>query len=165
MWSSFVVIAMTAVAGAYIMFGQQHASSADQALASSLADSMGVYRAAVVEYFRQHPEQYQSVDMATLKESGVLPQWSKLYGQSQTAPWANYRDANGMVYIYAASRTAVNIVADVAKQSQNSIFAGVYHNGDTSLYSPVLGQTGIALPASAGTIIPDGSPVWVAVSR
>ncbi len=101
----------------------------------------------------------------TLRASGALPAWSPLAGASATTIWANYRNAAGTVYIYAAQPPERNIVADIVRLSHNSVLAGVYRSGDTNLYSPIFGDTQIKLPTPAEVAIPHGSPVWIVAAQ
>lgn len=162
MWGIAAMVVMLMVTGMYTMSYENNTSASVQSSANMLAASMATYRTAVVSYFSENPNQYQSVDLDTLKSAGVLPAWSTLYTQPAASKWANYRDpSSGIIYVYSASALNTNITAEVAALSQNSILAGVYRAGDTTLFSPAFGDTGIALP-SAGAAIPDGSPIWIA---
>lgn len=164
MWNLLMLSVLLSVAGYYAMVGEEHQQLAQQSQAETLAGSMATYRDAVQRYFDAHPTQYQGVDIATLKAANALPSWSALYTQPSTSIWANYRDTNGAIYIYAASRPPVDIVSEILALSQNSVLAGVYRSGDTTLHSPAYGDTGIPLPAPSKVSIPHGSPVWIALS-
>lgn len=162
MWGLTVFVVMMALTGFYATSNKEIAVATEQARAEHLADNMAIYREAVITYFTQHSASFGSVDMATLKSSGALPNWSPMYVQPSI--WANYRDADGMIYVYATTLPPVNITADIVRLSQNSMLAGVFRTGDTTLFSPVFGNTQIKLPP-AGVNIPNGSPVWVAMRR
>lgn len=164
MWNFLVLAVLMAVTGFYAMLGQQAEQTVQQSQAESLAGSMAIYREAVRSYFISNPTQFQSVDIATLKSSTALPSWSTMYTEPSTSIWANYRAADGTIYIYAASLPPVNIVAEIAALSQNSVMTGVFRTGDTTLFSPVFGNTNIPLPAPSNVTIPNGSPVWIAIS-
>ncbi|NRR33764.1 type IV pilus biogenesis protein PilM [Oxalobacteraceae bacterium] len=163
MWPLAVLTTLLSLSGYYALEGQQRQTAASQGKAAVLADSMAVYREAVRQYFASHPGPQRSVTLAALRASHALPAWSPLYTDTGPAPWANYRAADGTIYIYAAAATQ-NIAADVVRLSRNSVLAGVFRAGDTTLYSPVFGNTGIPLPTPAEAAIPDGSPVWIATS-
>jgi hypothetical protein len=163
MWSIAVLVVLMMVTGLYTVSHEANVPTGLQSSANTLAASMATYRSAVVSYFSQNPDQYQSVSIDTLKSAGVLPTWSTLYTQPATSKWANYRDpATGIIYIYAGTPLDTNITAEVAALSQNSILAGVFRSGDTTLFSPLFGNTGIALPSPASVAIPNGSPLWIA---
>jgi hypothetical protein len=152
------------VTGIYSTAYEAQVPAMSRPAAATIAASMATYRTAVVDYFSLNPGIYQSVDMATLKSSGVLPSWSMLYAQPATSRWANYRDpSSGIIYIYASSAPDVNIASEIASLSKNSILTGVYHTGDTTLHSPVFGDTGVMLSSAVGTLIPNGSPLWLAM--
>jgi hypothetical protein len=166
MWSIVVLSVMLSLTALYASIDKEGMAAAEQAKAESLADSMAIYREAVTLHFTRNPGSFQSVAIGTLISTNALPNWSTLYQQPATSIWANYRDSgNGMIYIYAASPPPVNIVSDVVKLSQNSVLAGMYRTGDTTLYSPVVGDTGISLPPQANAQIPNRSPVWVAMRK
>lgn len=166
MWNLLVLVVMTTLASLYMGADQKNAVAAEQVKAENLAGSMAVYREAVINYFSQHPALVgTSVDLATLKINNALPAWSILYTQPATSTWANYRDNDGMIYVYASAPAPYGVVADVLTLSQNSVLAGVYRSGDVTLYSPVFGDTGVKLPPSSAVAIPNGSPVWIAMIR
>lgn len=164
MWNLLVLSVLLSVTGYYAMVGDEHQQLVQQSQAETLAGSMATYRDAVQRYFNAHPAQYGSVDITTLKNANALPSWSPLYTQPSSSIWANYRDTNGAIYIYAASLPPVNIVSEILALSQNSVLAGVYRSSDVSLHSPAFGDTGIPLPAPSKVSIPNGSPVWIALS-
>jgi type II secretory pathway pseudopilin PulG len=164
MFNFLILAAIVAATGFYAMLGEQNQQRAQQSQAETLAGSMATYREAVRNYFIAHPAQYQPVDIATLKSSNVLPSWSTLYTQPSSSIWANYRETNGTIYIYAASLPPVSIVSEIATLSQNSVMTGIFRSGDTTLYSPVFGNTSIPLPQPSKVTIPNGSPVWIAIS-
>lgn len=163
MWHVAVLIAMTALTGMYALNGTSSPRLIEDAHAARLADSMAVYRHAVTQYYNDHPATPYSVDIATLNAAGLFPEWSPLHTHPETAIWRNYINADGRIYIYAASRPAPDAITHVLKLSHNSVLAGVFRTGDITLYSPVYGDTGIPLPTAAEAGIPNGSPVWVAM--
>ncbi|MBJ7311949.1 type IV pilus biogenesis protein PilM [Rugamonas sp. CCM 8940] len=136
-----------------------------QARADRQADEMALYRDAVARYFAGHGGGPRSVNLATLRAGGVLQAWSPLAAAAATTIWANYRNAAGTIYIYAAQPPDTNIVADIVRLSRNSVLAGVYRSGDSNLYSPIFGDTQIKLPTPAELAIPDGSPVWIVLAQ
>ncbi|SFL98393.1 type IV pilus biogenesis protein PilM [Rugamonas rubra] len=165
MWNLAVLTALVSLAGYYAVADKAGLEAQSQARADSLAEGMALYRDAVARYFAGHPGGQRSVDLATLRASGALPAWSPLNGAAAATPWANYRAAAGTIYIYAAQAPAENIVADVVRLSRNSVLAGVYRSGDSTLYSPIFGDTRIPLPTPADAAIPDGSPVWIVAAQ
>ncbi|MFC7518872.1 type IV pilus biogenesis protein PilM [Herbaspirillum sp. GCM10030257] len=165
MWHILVLTVMASLTALYLGAEQKNVIAAEQVKVENSADNMALYREAVITYFSKNPSLYHSVDINTLKASNVLPTWSTLYTQPAAAIWTNYRDSDGMIYIFASAPPPNSIVADVLKLSQNSVLAGVYRNGDSTLYSPVFGDTGIKLPLPAMAPIPHGSPVWIAMIR
>jgi hypothetical protein len=162
MWNVLVLVVLLSVGGYYATQSQERVIALDNAQAAQLADSMALYRQAVVAYFDAHPAQNGSVSMATLQSSNALPAWSTLSSQPAASMWANFRDTDGMIYIYAAKLPPHSIANDIVRLSQNSVLTGVFRTGDTTLHSPVFGDTGIKLPAPASVSIPNGSPVWIA---
>ena len=165
MWNLALLAVLVSLAGYYAGADKAGAEARRHARADSLAEDMALYRDAVARYFAGHAGGQRSVDLATLRASGALPAWSPLNGAAAATPWANYRNAAGTIYIYAARAPADNIVADIVRLSRNSVLAGVYRGGDSTLYSPIFGDTRIALPTPAEAAIPDGSPVWIAAAQ
>lgn len=164
MWQLVVLMVMTMLTGVYSLGEQERVAEVEQATAESIAGEMAVYREAVVAWFSQHPGQFQPVPIDTLRNNNLLPAWSTLRTNPAASIWANFRDADGLIYIYAATLPRVNITNEVVNLSQNSVLAGVFRTGDTTLHSPVFGNTGVKLPP-AGAAIPNGSPVWIAMRR
>lgn len=165
MWAMVIVAVMVSLTGFYRLIDKEGMASVEQVKADNLADSMAIYREAVTTYFTQHPGEFDSVGIDKLKSTNALPSWSTLYQQPATSIWANYRHDDGVIYIYAATLPPVNISADVARLSQNSVLAGVFRTGDTTLHSPVFGDTKVKLPPPGKAPIPNGSPVWIAMLR
>jgi type II secretory pathway pseudopilin PulG len=163
MWPILVVAIMVTLASFYRTVDKEGIATAEQARADQIAESMAVYRNAVRLYFTQHPNEFESIDINKLRAADALPSWSTLYQKPATSIWANYRDTDGVIYIYASSPPPANITADIARLSQNSLYAGVFRTGDTTLFSPVYGNTGIKLPPQSKAAIPNGSPVWIAM--
>ena len=163
MWNIVIMVAMMSLAGLYAMTDIKSVSEVRDTNAAKLADSMAIYRTAVTQYFTANGSPPRSVDIQTLKAANVLPEWSPLYTQPATSIWANYTDAEGLIYIYAVSTPPPDVITHVLTLSHNSILVGVFRTGDTSLYSPIFGDTNIRLPAPSEVQIPNGSPVWVAM--
>jgi hypothetical protein len=161
MWSAIVVAVMAALTGFYMLPAERSYIAMKNLQARELAESMGVYRQAVVAYFSANDMTNTSVDIDTLKAAGMVPTWSMLYTSSDTSIWANYRDSSGVIYIYPATLTSTNIVSEVLKLSRNSMTVGIYRASDHSLYSPVDG-TRVVLNSLGGVSIPDTAPVWMA---
>lgn len=164
MWQFVVLVVMTMLTGVYSLREHDREADVEQATAESVAGEMAVYREAVITWFSENPNQLQPVPIDTLRSNNLLPVWSTLRTNPAASIWANFRDADGLIYIYATTLPRVNIVNEVAKLSQNSVLAGVFRTGDATLHSPVFGNTGIKLPP-AGVPIPNGSPVWIALRR
>lgn len=165
MWNILVVVVIASLTGLYANIDKKYLLANENTEAANLAKDMAIYREAVIAYFSQNPAVYQGVDLDTLKAANVLPPWSTLYARPHTSIWANYRDTDGMIYIYASPLPATNVFPEVMKLTQNSVMVGVFRTGDTTLFSPVLGDTKRKLPPSGNVAIPEGSPVWIAIDR
>ena len=165
MWGVLVAAIMLMLTSHYMVADQKWLQTLEDMNARIVAEDMALYREAVIGYFTAHDLRNTNVDMSTL--SSTFPSWSPLKNGISMASWSNYRDANGMIYIYASSLPKVNITSEIVQLSRNSVLAGAFHTGDASLYSPVFGDTGIPLTslAVAGVIVPDGSPLWLATVR
>ena len=161
MWNAVMLAVLIAVAGVYTTRNLQAVDQAGASLAAGTAAEMGIYRNAVIAYFGEHDLLATSVATATLKSGRYLPQWSRMFQQTAPLAWNNYRDADGMIYVWAVSLPSRNLAAELAQLARNSVLLGVYGSTGT-LYSPVAGDTGISLSALAGRAVPAGAPVWLA---
>lgn len=165
MWNAVVLAVLIAVAGVYATKNLQGQDLSRGNLTDSVAAEMGIYRNAVVNYFSSNDVYGVSVSTATLKSGGFLPAWSKLFQQTTPLAWGNYRSASGTIYIFALSLPTQNIASEVMQLSQNSILVGIYRSSASTLQSPVYGDTGIPVSDISGMSIPDGSPVWIAMTK
>lgn len=162
MWSLVIVFVMAALTGFYAMPAERSRLATENQSARELAESMALYRQAVLAYYSAHQVNDPSVDIDTLKQSGVVPSWSTLSTRSASVIWANHRDGAGVIYIYPSVPAPRNIVAEVLKLSGNSMLVGVYRAADQSLYSPADGtRVALASPGPAAAI-PDAALVWLA---
>ena len=167
MWHTVMIACMVAMTGVYSMMDETMPTvSARQAKADGMAQSMAVYRQAVLSYFEDKPELKKNVDTVAINDlidGGMLPEWSTLNANPEATIWTNFRDNKGTIYIYAIARPPVDIVTDVLTLAYNSELVGLFRDGDRTLHSPVHGDTGIKLPPPGRARIPDGSPVWIAL--
>ena len=165
MWNAVVLAVMIAAAGVYTTRNLQTVDQAHQELASADAAEVGIYRNAVIDYFSDHDVVNTSVSTASLKSGAYLPSWSRLYQQSGALSWANYRDADGVIYVYATSLPPRNLAAELAQLARNSVLLGVYDSAHATLQSPVYGETHIPVTALSSLSIPNGAPVWLAMTK
>jgi hypothetical protein len=163
MWAALVLVVMMSLTGLYAISDVTSPRASENANAAQLADSMDIYRSAVIQYFTSNPAGPQRVDIATLNAAGLFPEWSVLRSRPDTSIWDNYMNAAGRIYIYAAEPPPPDVVTHVLKRSYNSVLVGVFRTGDATLCSPVFGNTNIPLPLPVEAQIPNGSPVWVAM--
>jgi hypothetical protein len=161
MWATMVVFVMAALTGFYMLPAERGRIAVEQRQARELAESMALYRQAVVSYYSANDVTGASIGIDTLKAAGVVPSWSALYTRSAQAIWGNYRDSAGVIYIYPATPAPRNIVGEVLALSGNSLNVGIYRASDRSLYAPADG-TRVALAPQAAAAIPDGALVWLA---
>ncbi|KQV45205.1 type IV pilus biogenesis protein PilM [Massilia sp. Root335] len=160
MWAVLIVVFVAALGGWYGWPAEHGREAVVRQQASEDAGSMGIYREAVMAWFKANDVTDTSVSLADLKLAGVLPAWSKL-ATAPTAAWTNYRDGAGRIYIFPAAAGTRPIVAELLALSRNSLNVGIYRAADHTLASPVDG-TRIALPPLGDAVIPDGAPVWLA---
>jgi hypothetical protein len=165
MWNLVVITVLAAMASVYASLGERTAAVIEPAMSRDTAENMALYREAVIQYYTANDVKNYSVDLETMKAANVVPTWSTLYTNSATAIWANFRAADGTIYVYAASLPSMNIQADLARVSRNSYLVGMYKRQGQTLYSPVYGDTGISLAALASKHIPDNAPVWIGYRR
>jgi PilM len=158
MWSIALSTVVVSLIGAFAHFTQPVALAEQRGNVAASVESMAVYRAAVVRYFSAHAAQVDtSVDLATLRNEGALRDWSTLPADR----WNNYRAPDGTIYIYGAP--SADVETALARQAQNSLLAGTYHQATASLHAPAHGNTGIPLaPLLAHRKLVDGAPVWLA---
>lgn len=162
MWYTVILCIMVSLGGYHALSIQKNLALAEPARAVGIASDMATYRDAVIAYFTANPGHFNVVTLESLRAMNAIPSWSPLSNAANTSIWTNYRSSDGTIFIYATSLPPANIVFEIAQLSRNSILAGVFRTGDTTLYSPVFGDTGIPLPPPADAPIPDGSPVWIA---
>ena len=161
MWAVLIVVCVTVLGGWYGWPAEQRREAVVRQQAGEVAETVGMYRQAVVAYFKTHDATDTSVSLADLKQAGVLPAWSTLPTGPMAATWTNYRDSTGRIYIFPAAAGAPPIIAELLALSRNSLNVGIYRASDHTLWSPVDG-TRIALPPLGGAVIPDAAPVWLA---
>jgi len=161
MWAVLIVVCVTVLGGWYGWPAEQRREAVVRQQGGEVAETVGMYRQAVVAYFKTHGATDTSVSLADLKQAGVLPAWSTLPTGPMAATWTNYRDSAGRIYIFPAAAGAPPIVAELLALSRNSLNVGIYRASDHTLWSPVDG-TRIALPPLGGAVIPDAAPVWLA---
>lgn len=160
MWNLVVLTVLLALAGGYALIGERDVVAQQQGVTAATAEGMAIYRGAVMRYYAANPgmpEGSVSFAMLSAGPTPALRNWSTL----EADRWGNYRDAAGLVYIYAVTRPAANISADLARISYGSMLAGSYHEATGTLYSPRSVNTNISLAALAGLNVPDGAPVWL----
>jgi hypothetical protein len=160
MWAVLIMVVVVALGGWYAWPAEHGREIVVEQQANDDAETMGIYRQAVMDWFKANNVTDTSVSLADLKAAGVLPAWSRLSTGSATT-WTNYRDSAGQIYIFPAAAGTRPIVAELLALSRNSLNVGVYRAADHTLFSPVDG-TRIALPPLGDAVIPDGAPVWLA---
>jgi type II secretory pathway pseudopilin PulG len=161
MWALAVTVALAAVTGVYMLPAQRSLMAVQDQNARELAESMGLYRQAVVAYFSANNSTLTSVQLTSLKTAGFIPTWSTLYTQSSTSIWANYRDSAGNIFIYPTTLPSTSITSELLALSQNAVTVGVYRASDRSVYSPADG-TRVSFSSLNNVSIPDAAPVWLA---
>jgi len=165
MWNIVVLVVFATATGVYGIRHSQTTNVMQGQVASSVAADMALYRDAVISYFSMTNQRNFSVSFDALKTGGMLPSWSTLSQSSNVPPWSNYCDANGIIYVYATSLPSTNIVGELTVLSRNSMLVGTYQSSSATLHSPVFGDTNIPVTALAGKSLPDGAPVWIAMTK
>lgn len=161
MWNLVVISMLAVLAAVYASLGERAHWQVERAAAEDVAQSMALYRDAVIRYYAANDLRNHSVSLDELKASGLIPQWSALFSRSEESIWGNFRAADGMVYVFATRLPATDIQAELARLSRNSYLAGAYRQLDQRLVSPHYGDTGISLPELADRAVPDKAPVWI----
>jgi hypothetical protein len=160
MWAVLIVVFALTLGGWYGWPAEHGREVVVEQQAHDDAETMSIYRQAVMDYFQTHNVTDTGVSLADLKAAGVLPAWSRLSTGATAVTWTNYRDSAGRIYIFPAAG-APPIITELLALSRNSLNVGIYRAADNTLFSPVDGKR-IALPALGGAVIPDGAPVWLA---
>lgn len=151
MWGLVVLFTLTAAAGAAML---RHAASSpdlDHAQEGALVRNMALYRSLVVEHVRTHPSASGAVPDSAL----AFPPW-----YTRHAAWRNNVLADGTIVVYSAQQMPPSMATELVEASHGSLLAGEARRrttGETFLYSPRHGDTGISLPA-----INPGAAVWLA---
>lgn len=170
MWNIVVLMVLMAVTGVLTLRTSAALVTAQGNLASTTAAEMGIYRAAVIDYFSDNDVVATQVNTAALKRGGYLPRWSRMYQDAGELKWRNYRDADGVIYVYAA-RVAnkhlaeSSLAAELAKLAHHSVLFGVYRSSTASLHPPSGGSTPVPPLALSGMSIQDGAPLWLAMRK
>jgi hypothetical protein len=165
MWYIAILSIMITAGGYFTFTTQGNLAHAESAKTTALARDMATYREAVTAYFASHSCSAHTVSLQQLRAANLFPSWSSLNNASNASIWGNYCSSDGTIYIYATAPISAELTHEITALSHNSVMTGVFRRGDTSLHSPVFGNTGIPLPNQADVQIPDASPVWVAVGN
>jgi PilM len=151
MWMIAVLMIVTS-ALAFALGGTSEVhSQLAQAEATTIAETMAMYRTAAVLYSKRNRTADQTLPDSAL----ILPPWiqrnkSVVCVITSTVVAVYYRDEQ--------RRGTPGIVAAMDSLSQHSIMVGTAHQASGTLVSPTAGDTGISVPRS----IPDGAPTWLA---
>jgi len=151
MWMIVVLFCVSVAVGAVALNHEVREPVVEASGVDHLAYSMGLYRDVVASHVRATPTAPGPVPDEVL----AFPAW---YARNPT--WANEVMADGTVVVYSRLPVPPTLATRIAALSQGSLLAGVARQrpgGDTFLYSPDAGDTGIALPA-----LPEGAAVWLA---
>lgn len=146
-WATVIFVMLT---GAYALFDSEALSSTPSSINVNLADSMNMYRQAVVAYALKHPSLTAQVPASNLS----LP-------ATQTAPWQNYvmpnSDGGSLVVVYGVSQSSGAAALEVEQMAQGSALAGVALGG--TVQSP--GNPAVPMPSPLANSVPDGAVVWM----
>jgi hypothetical protein len=144
MWAYALVVAMVSV----FAFFLGDAGQAEAARSRTLAESMAVYRTAVLEMVRAQPSFEGPVSDSALS----LPAWW------QRRPGIEATVQGRMVAVYITGIEQGNVLEEMLHLAGGSILVGLASHDSGTLKSPLIGDTGISVPSS----VPDGAPVWLA---
>lgn len=145
----FVMFAML-IAG-YETFADEQMNVVSTTVSTqALALNMAAYRQSVIAYVMAHPSFQGAV------------QDNQLTPAANYAPnpiWQGYVQ-NNMVVVYTTSAVSPQLVSEMSKLAQGSVFAGRALNGTE--VPPTDSTIAVPLPAGVAGSIPNGSPVWLA---
>lgn len=131
------------------------------ARAAGLAAAMASYRGAVAAWFDAHPAAAGSAPYQALLDEGLLPGWATL----DAGQWGNYRDADGVIFVFPARALPVDIDAALLALSDNSPLVGRLQAGGAGqrqFVSLLGGMPGVPVPAAAPLPAASGAPLWLA---
>jgi hypothetical protein len=126
---------------------EEHAIST--ARARALAESMAVYRSALVTWVQGQPG-FEGVVTDT---AVVGPAWFHRDPSIRAAVQGR------IVAVYLADRPPAGVLDEMLSLSGSSIWVGIADRASGTLHSPGLGDTGLQVPQW----VPDQSPVWLAL--
>jgi hypothetical protein len=151
MWALLVVFSMVAATGAVLVAQQAHDPVLQQAQDDSRARNFALYRSFVVQHAAQNPGVLGTVPDSALP----LPHWFQ-----RDPSWTNEVLAGGQVLVYRGGGSSATLLAQLETEAHESLLVGEAlrrPSGQTYLFSPRFGDTGIDLPA-----LPSGTVVWLA---
>jgi len=150
MWVVWMMVAMLSLTGFVAVSTEVREPPVSTSEAADLAWNLAVYRNAVLAYASQNP-----AFTGTAPDSALpFPPWYK-----PAAPWGN-KVLPGMVAVYGSRSMTVELATEMVTLAKGSYFVGIADAKTGRLLSPLLGDTGLTLPPG----IPDGVPVWLALS-
>jgi hypothetical protein len=117
--------------------------------ARAFAESMAVYRAAVVEYARSNPH----FDGPVNESQVATPAWWRGHPAMHSAVQGR------LVAVYVTGPQAQGLMPEMLRVARDSIWVGFADRASGTLHSPTFGDTGIDLPDA----VPDKAPVWLAL--
>lgn len=144
----FAIFAML-IAG-YETFAGEQMNVVYTTSTQALALSMAAYRQTVIAYVQAHP---------TFNGAVQANQLTPAANYKPNAMWQGYVQ-NNLVVVYTTSAVSPELVVEISKLAQGSVFAGRALNGDE--VPPSDPTIAIPLPAGIAGAIPNGSPVWLA---
>ncbi|HYD63740.1 MAG TPA: type IV pilus biogenesis protein PilM [Noviherbaspirillum sp.] len=161
MWIIWIATAMISLTGFYSVANQVRSPVSVTTNSAALAASMAIYRTAVVTYLQANP----GFLGPRVSDANVDLTLRSRYPRNPI--WTNYIAPDQTIYIYASTLPPVDIAADIAGLSKNSILAGRANTTTNRLESAVFPNTTQSLllpniPPLAAPPIPNGSPVWLA---
>ena len=153
MYVIWAIVILGMLTGAYALFDSEAMLSTPSAINVNLAESMSVYRQAVVSYALGKPSFQGQVAASALS----LP-------AAQTAPWQNYVMPNSggvtgsLVVVYGVSPSSGAAASQVEQLAQGSALAGVALGG----YVQSPGNSPVPIPQPPASSVPNGALVWMA---
>ena len=178
MWSTAVIFVFLALGAYYFNTEQAILPGPEVAAARKYAESMATYRQALINFSTRYPGVTGAVPHQSVGGlAGIDGFFPTGYGQDLAAQWANYIDAEGIIYVYPASEVKIRFTEEIVRLSRNSVVAGevaadhtLHAPADVASpalpnYSPQIPLPGDYHPGAAILVpafIPVGYPVWLA---
>jgi hypothetical protein len=150
MWVfALLAAALAALAGPMLASRPAEERAVSAAGARAIAESMAVYRTAVVTWAQSQPAfEGEVADTAV-----APPAWMRRNPSIRAAVQGRF------VAVYLTDRAPPGLLDEMLRLSGGSVWVGIAHRASGTLHAPGLGDTGLQVPQW----VPDQAPAWLAL--